>query len=139
VAAEPAAAQPELSARDRNELRRLVRKYGRDAVVAAARAVPLPAKPGRPSRGRQPYFEAIHLAQWFEDAVAEHRRSRTPVRDAENELYELTVRPRKPGDEKAFESWRLNVKKKRLAGRRDLNEWREWLRGRKQLACFDSA
>jgi hypothetical protein len=50
---QPAELGSSLSASDTKELARLVRKYGRQAVAAAAQEVPLRGK-GRPSRGLLP-------------------------------------------------------------------------------------
>jgi hypothetical protein len=79
-----------LSATDTKELARLVRKYGRGTIIAAAQEVPVRA-PGRPSRGDLPYFERLSFAQMIEDWTKEHQRqgSHKPVKDALLDLYEV--------------------------------------------------
>ena len=102
--------------------------------MGAAKHVPLPRKPGRPSRGNLPYFELAHLADWIEDVAEEHRKNgkRNAIRLAEVELYEMTVddeQRRTPGK---FERWLRNIKKKRLIGRRNLLEMRDANRRREE-------
>ena len=118
---QPAELGQELSASDRSALARLVRKYGRDAVVAAAQKVPLRG-PGRPSRGLLPYYERLHLTDWIETVADEHRRagSKQPYKDAELDMYELQY----AGQEELRDvhKFRKTVKKARQQGRRDWQE-----------------
>ena len=118
---------PTLTATETKFLARLNTKYGSYAVHAAVDNIGRAAPRGRPSKGLRPYYEGIHLANWFEEAVEEHRAngSRTPIRDAENELYELMNGDRKAGDNAIFEAWRRNIKNKRLKARRDLADLRK--------------
>ena len=69
-------------------LARLVKKYGRETVSDIVAEIPLPRNRGRPSRGNDPIYEAIHLAQWFEEAIEENRAIGVPkpVLAAELEL-----------------------------------------------------
>jgi len=102
---------------DTKELARLVRKYGRDAVAAAAQGVPLRGR-GRPSRGLLPVYEMMHLADRIEELAEEHRQagSRKPYTDAEIDYYDLEFSGEKnPPD---FQKWRKTIKKRRQQGRR---------------------
>src|SRR3954451_5233060 len=56
--------KPQLSAYDTKILARLIRKYGSETIVAAAKVLPPTRSPGRPSRGQLPYFSdaAPHLS-----------------------------------------------------------------------------
>jgi hypothetical protein len=118
---QPAELRSILSGSDTKELARLVRKYGRKVVAAAARTVSLRA-PGRPSRGLLPYYERMHLAEWIEEQAEEHRQagSRKPYTDAEIDLYDLQF----SGEEKPpdLQKWRRTIKKLRQQGRRELRE-----------------
>jgi hypothetical protein len=113
-----------ISNKDRKQIARLVGKHGREIVLAAVTASPEPRSRGRPSRGNLPIYEAVHLAQWFEEEVEEHRGrgSAHPIRDAEIALYDIE-KGREPDD--LFEAWRLNTKKKRLRGSRYLKQIRQ--------------
>lgn len=108
----------ELTASDIKELARLVRKYGRKGVAAAAGKVSLRG-PGRPSRGPLPYYERMHLADWIEEAREEHRLAghRAPYKRAVNDLYELLYGSTRDRDPEKFAK---TTKKKYLQGRQDL-------------------
>jgi hypothetical protein len=108
-----------LSKNDKKTLARLVKKYGREVMVGAVTLSPEARPRGRPSREDALFLEAAHYAGWFEDEVEEHRErgSKHPIRDAEIALYEMET-GREPDDR--FERWRLNAKKKRLRGARNL-------------------
>jgi hypothetical protein len=113
-----------LSERDQRALARLVRKYGQDAVMQAVeKALPKRGR-GRPSRGNLPFFEDAHLADWFNDCVEEHRQrgSRSPIKDAEHDLYEIMMPEEQRREPGRFVKWQKNIKKKRLQGRRNLAE-----------------
>jgi hypothetical protein len=113
--------QPELSPSDQKALARLVRKYGRKAVVAATQTV-FARGPGRPSKGLLPYHERMHLADWIEEQAEEHRQrgSRKPYTDAEIDLYDLLY----SGEEERrdLQKFRKTIKKVRQQGRQ---YWRE--------------
>lgn len=117
----------DISDPDWRQIARLIKKYGRHAVVAAVEECPMPNPKGRPSRGSLPAFECIHLAQSFESSVEYHREqgSKHPVRDAEIELFEISHETTAEKAGSAFESWRLTTKKKRLLGARLLKELRD--------------
>ena len=87
---QPAELRQTLSESDTKEVARLVHKYGRDFIAAAAQKVPLRG-PGRPSRGFLPYYERMALADEIEELAEEHRQagSRKPYTDAEIDFYEL--------------------------------------------------
>jgi hypothetical protein len=128
-----------LSAKDQKLVARLIRKYGREAVLAAVKAIP-ESRRGRPSRGNLPIYEAVHLAQWFEEEVEEHRErgSKHPIRDAEIALYEMETGQTPDLTSKGFEAWRHNKKKRRSRGSRHLKDIKQAaearsraLRGRK--------
>jgi hypothetical protein len=124
---------PSLSASDKKELARLVRKYGRRAVVEAAQKVALRG-PGRPSRGFLPHYENMHLADWIEEQAEEHRQagSRKPYTDAEIDLYDLQFSgEKKPPD---FQKWQKTIKKRRLQGRRELRQLLQRLQKQKRGA-----
>lgn len=80
-----------LSGSEAKALARLVRKHGREAIATAARDVPLPRRPGRPSRGDLPYYERMDLAEWIEEQAAEHERNHlsAPYKRAFNDVYEM--------------------------------------------------
>jgi hypothetical protein len=116
-----AKSRQELSSSDARELARLVGKYGREAVVAVARAV-VPRGPGRPSRGLLPYYERMALTDWIETVADEYRRAGSvqPYKDAELDLYELEY----GGQEELrdVQKFRRTIKKARQQGRRDYQE-----------------
>jgi hypothetical protein len=116
---QPAELGSSLSASDTKELARLVRKYGRQAVAAAAQEVPLRGK-GRPSRGLLPYYEGMHVADWIEEQAEEHRLAghRAPYKRAVNDLYELQYGGGR--QDRDPEKFAKTIKKKYQQGRRDL-------------------
>jgi hypothetical protein len=118
--------EPKLSSRDTKQLSRLVGKYGRDFIVGAAKSVPLPRKPGRPSEGILPFLKLAGLAYWIQNVAEKHRKSgkRNAIRLAEVELYEKTVDDEQRRTPDHFTRWQRNIKKKRLIGRRNLREMR---------------
>lgn len=83
--------EPAWSKDDLKALRRLVRKFGRNAVCDAALSVRLP-RGGRPRRGDLPLYEAMHLAGWVEEREAEYKEQglRAPLKRAFNDAYEMT-------------------------------------------------
>jgi hypothetical protein len=128
------------SASEGRLLARLIGKYGREAVLAAVNASSPPRPRGRPTRGNLPIYENMYLADWFEEAAEEYRQrgSKHPIRDAEIALHEMSFGLAPDLASNSFEGWRLNVKKKRLAGSRALKEVRKaaearnrWLKGPK--------
>jgi hypothetical protein len=106
--------------RDRNALVRLVHKFGKKAVIAAADQVSPKRGRGRPSRGDLPVLELIFLAQWFEEEEERQlqRGSKTPIKDAEHALYDLIFDPEQQRETGHFDRWQKQIKKKRLQGRR---------------------
>ena len=116
-----AQARPGLSAADNKALGRLVRRYGREAVIAAAETIS-PRGPGRPPRGHLPYHERMHLAQWIEEQAEEHRQKKSckPYTEAEIDLYNLLY----DGEEQPpdLEKFRKTLKRKRIQGRVELVE-----------------
>lgn len=115
----PPQAGPELSAGDRKVLARLIRKYGGDTVVAAAKVLPPGRGPGRPSRGLLPYYERMHLTEWIEEQAEEYRQkgSTAPYKDAEREMYQMRYGNDEPRKGRT-------IKKLRQQGRRN---WIEFL------------
>ena len=83
--------EPEWSKDDLKDLRRLVRRFGRNAVCDAAIAVRLTETGGRPPRGDIPLYEAMHLASWVEEQVAEYKEQglRAPLKRAINDAYDM--------------------------------------------------
>jgi hypothetical protein len=67
------------------------------------------------------------LAQIFEEWTEEHRQngSRKPIAEAELDFYEMTYAGVKQRPD--FEKFRRTLKKKRLQGQRELNEYRQKL------------
>jgi hypothetical protein len=82
--------RPKLAPSDAKKLAALVRKYGREEVIAAAGSVAARG-PGRPSRGLLPYYERMHAAQLLEEYAEEHRKagSPKPYVDAAIQYYEM--------------------------------------------------
>jgi hypothetical protein len=115
---QPAGLRSSLSASDTKELARLVRKYGREPIAAAALEVLLRGR-GRPSRGLLPYYEGMHLADWIEEQAEEHRLAghRAPYKRAVNDLYELLHGGTQDRDPEKFAK---TIKKKYQQGRRNL-------------------
>jgi hypothetical protein len=110
----PPQAGPELSAGDRKVLARLIRKYGGEAVVAAATVLPPGRAPGRPSRGLLPYYERMHLTEWIEEQAEEYRQkgNTAPYKDAERDMYQMRYGSNEPRKGRT-------IKKLRQQGRRD--------------------
>ena len=110
---------PKLSAGDTKVLARLIRKYGGESVVAAAKVLPPGRAPGRPSRGLLPYYERMHLTEWLEERAEEYRQkgSTAPYKDAERYMYQMRYGNNEPRKGRT-------IKKLRQKGRRD---WIEFL------------
>jgi hypothetical protein len=113
-----------MSEGDQKLVARLIGKYGRETVFAAVEVSPGPQPRGRPSRGKLPLFEDIALAQWFEGEVEEFRDqgSTHPIRDAEILTFQMQFGRAPDPASREFKAWRLNFKKKRLRGSRELKE-----------------
>jgi hypothetical protein len=118
--------KPELSQREARSLARLVHKYGVETVTEAAQRVRPKRKRGRP-RSNLPIYEARELARYFEDAIADHTEagSRSPVKDAEFELYNILFEKEQKQQPGHFERWRKNIKKQRRRGQPYLVEEKE--------------
>jgi hypothetical protein len=116
---QPAELRSSLLASDAKELARLVRKYGREPIAAAAHEVPLRGR-GRPTRGLLPDYERMHLADWIEEQAEEHRLAghRAPYKRAVNDLYDLLYGGGR--QDRDPEKFAKTIKKKYLQGRRDL-------------------
>lgn len=121
----------ELSDGDKKIIARMIKRYGRDNVLAEVLASTGPRDAGRPPRGLLPLYEAIHLAQWYSDRINEFREngSSNPERDAYREHYrlrndifrELDMPEDVPDVEgEQFKVWRKNVGKQLTLGRRAL-------------------
>jgi hypothetical protein len=132
---------PKLSESDQKKLARLVRKYGCEAVAAAAKKAP-PAKPargpGRPSR----IFERMWLAGLIDEWAEENRQagSRQPYKQAEIEYYDCCY-SRDEQKRLDFQKFQKKLKKDRLQGRQELQRyhanlqrWEAHLRAQKKGA-----
>jgi hypothetical protein len=108
------------------ELRRLVAKHGVDAVRRMATKM-VPGQPGRPSRGLLPLTERMHLAQWLEEAAAEHKAN--GVRDfaaaAIHDLFMLSVDEEEQRQSGRFEPFAKTTKRKWIEGRKELIHYLE--------------
>jgi hypothetical protein len=109
----PPTALDRLTDRDQKLLATLVKNYGAKVIAQAARIVTPPPSRGRPRRGEDPHFERIHLADFFDALVEEHREagSRHPVQAAMRELFEI-ARPSRTGDPAAFKRFTRTTKRK---------------------------
>lgn len=116
-----------VSATDTKELARLVRKYGRGTIIAAAKEVPVRG-PGRPSRGDLPYFERLSFAQMLEDWNKEHQRqgSHKPMKDALLDLYEVMYDGKSVKHD--LQKFLKTQKRKLIPARRELQALRAALR-----------
>jgi hypothetical protein len=127
VDADPMAvdARLELTPHDKKELARFVRKYGRRAVVTAAKAIPLPGKRGRPSRGGEPYEEAVNIAECIFKWTEEHRAagSKKPVEDALHDLYYVLIDRKTQRKDGHFSRWSKTIKRKRSDFRREVEAY----------------
>jgi hypothetical protein len=114
---------PLLSDRDQRTLARMVRDYGVNQIIAAAKAAPLPRRRGRPLNPRSDY-ERLHEADWIEEMMEENRQrgSRAPLLEALLLLYEYKGAEEAKRDIQKF----LSTSKRRFKqGRRELRELRE--------------
>jgi hypothetical protein len=125
----------QLSKADERTLGRLAKKYGRETIAEAAKRIPLPRPAGRPSRGLEPYWERVNLADWIEEAAEEHRAagSRKPYEDAEVELFQLTRSPEEQREPGAFQRFQKTLRRKRAEGRRGLELARETAKKRARI------
>jgi hypothetical protein len=115
--------EPLLSDRDQRSLARMVRDYGVEEIIAAAKAAPPPQRRGRPLNPRSCY-ERLHEADWIEEVMEENRQrgSRAPLLEALLLLYEYKGREEAKRDIQKF----LSTSKRRFKqGRRELRELRE--------------
>jgi hypothetical protein len=113
----------EFTERDRKELRRFVRKYGRKKVAAEVSTASLPAKPGRPRKSPEAKSEskedsgniAYHLLEW----EAEYREAgeKNPVELALRDVYEL-LQPKQP-----YDRWCKTTLRKLGPIRRDIDDY----------------
>jgi hypothetical protein len=112
--------EPLLSDRDQRSLARMVRDYGVEEIIAAAKVAPPPQRRGRPLNPRS-YYERLHEADWIEEVMEEnrHRGSRAPLLEALLLLYEY-----KGGEEAKRDILKfLSTSKRRFKqGRRELRE-----------------
>jgi hypothetical protein len=120
---EPLPTQPELSADDRRVLATLVCKYGRDTVIAAAKAL------GRktPGRRRRWWDRPVHpsklnpieRAEWVEArAVDEYRGRRGARLLATTDLFALVVPREQQQQAGVFDKFVRRMKKDRIELRR---------------------
>ena len=126
VESPPPDALDRLTDRDQKLLAALVKKYGKVITEAAAKIVAPARRRGRPRRGEDPRFERMHLADFFDELVEEHREagSRHPKLAAMRELFQI-ARPSRTGDRAAFRRFAATVERKLPAGRRDLKVAKE--------------
>jgi hypothetical protein len=117
---------PPLKPLDVKELSRQVRKFGPKVIAEATKKIPMRGEPGRPS-GALP--ERVFMTQWIEERADERRRagSRTPYKDAELDLYELQYGRDEHGL-RDVQKFRKTIKKQRLRGRREWQEYAERVR-----------
>jgi hypothetical protein len=117
-------AQPQVTETEKKLLARLNRKYGVAGIHDVVDKVGLSQRRGAPSKGELPRYEAMHWADWIDDVAEEYRQkgSRSPIRDAENEFYEMITEGLPiQNDERAREVWRLSTKNNKVRhGRRDV-------------------
>jgi len=118
---EAVTAEQEMTPHDRKELARFVRRYGRHIVLEAARMIPEPRRRGRPSRGDEPYEEAINIAECLFVWAEEHREegSTKPIEDALRDLYDVLVCDKKQRQPGHFEKWCRTIKRKRSRVRQE--------------------
>jgi hypothetical protein len=122
--------EPLLSDRDQRDLARMVRDYGLEAIIAAAKSAPPPQRRGRPPNPRS-YYERLHEADWIEKAMEENRqqKSRKPLLEALLLLYKYKFEEDANRDIQKF----LGTSKRRFKhGRRELRELRETMQQRKK-------
>jgi hypothetical protein len=112
-----------LGAADTKSLARLVRKYGRNKIIGAAKEVAVRG-PGRPPCGDLPYFERLALAGMIEEWAEEYRLqgSQKPIKNALLDLYEVEHggEPEKPDLQKYLKT----QKRKLIPARRELQALR---------------
>jgi hypothetical protein len=123
--------EPSLSDRDQRSLARMVRDYGAEVIIAAAKVAPPSQRRGRPLNPRS-YYERLHEADWIEEVMEENRRggSRAPLLEALLLLYKYKGGEEAKRDIQKF----LSTSKRRFKrGRRELRELRETMqRGKKK-------
>jgi len=106
----------ELTPHDRKELSRLVRKYGRNEIIAEAKKIPLPGKRGRPRIDPEEAREFDeNIAEFISKYAEMHRAagSKKAVEDAFRDLYNEFVdqeTQRQPGH---FDRWLRTLKRRR--------------------------
>lgn len=114
---------PLLSNRDQRALARMVRDYGEEEVVAAAKAAPPARRRGRPLNPRSQY-ERMHEADWVEEVTAENRQagSRAALKHALLLLYEY-----KGGEEdkRDIQKFLSTAKRRFKQGKQELRILRE--------------
>jgi RNase P/RNase MRP subunit p30 len=109
---------------DERELARLVRKYGRQAVVASAASVVIP--------GQRVAEKAFRTAYVIDRIRELNRKARLPdtIKQAEHMLYEIysflyaKAGRKLPQSDKAITAFRKSIKKLRLRGRQHLKDQR---------------
>jgi hypothetical protein len=115
--------EPLLSDRDQRSLARMVRDYGVEEIIAAAKVAPPPRRRGRPLNPRSGY-ERLHEADWIEEVMEENqqRGSRAPLLEALLLLYEYKGGEEAKRDIQKF----LSTSKRRFKqGRQELRELHE--------------
>lgn len=115
----------ELTPHDLKELRRFVRKYGREKIIAEAERIRLPEKRGRPitadPKESREFDENIAecIFKWAEEYRA--AGSKKPIDDALHDLYDLLLvdaeTQRQPGH---YERSVRTIKRRRSRVKRDV-------------------
>lgn len=115
-----------IAPRHRETLAMLVKKYGAIVIAKAAKTVAPTRHRGRPPRGNRPRFERMHLADFFDELVEEHREagSRYPKQAAMRDLFDVAY-PSRRYDPDAFRRFAATTKRKLPQGRRDLARAKE--------------
>ncbi|MER8435398.1 hypothetical protein NKH36_19015 [Mesorhizobium sp. M1312] len=121
-----AADGPVWSEADLKSLSRLIGKHGVEAVHRMTNKT-APRGRGRPSRGDLPYYEGMQLAQWLDEAAAEHRAkgTRNFASAAIYDLFVLTVDEHEHKQPGRFERFLKTTKRKWIEGRKELIQYLE--------------
>jgi hypothetical protein len=110
---------------DEKELARLVRKYGRDTVVASAMKITV-RSPGLPVKISN-YLDRTYLADWIAQYAKEYRQAgyRNPIQRAESDLFQIIFDKAATQQEVRLDKWPMSSK--RFQGRRMAQELKKRL------------
>ena len=112
---------------DEKELARLVRKYGRDTVVASAMKIPVRSR-GLPVKISN-YLDRTYLADWIAQYAKEYRQAgyRNPIQRAESDLFHIIFDKAATQQEVRLDKWPMSSKHRRFQGRRMAQELKKRL------------